>query len=468
MGSGSSTHGQRAWEPQPEPRLRNVPARSSGENEELHRLQEELRQAKNDAQKALRKLAKQEERPELVLARQAGHHQTNERTPWEHADWARSQIKRIYEEHRPEKLPSVDSLMKAWLGAEEELLAQIQAKYQPDSESVVVRKLKRHVARLRDERNRVRTDLEQRLIELAEEKADLERGWNSALKTLELERNEHSSSLEELRAQVEQLPADASTTSKEAGRKTEITELEEELQQAWTQAALARRKQVDAEVKGIALRKLAQRSDNTKRLASPSQDRLRATRRSREPATRAQYQLFQTFAGDSVITGGGDRGRVDQGWRTERHQLDGRPRTWIVASANGQGADNRRQGHTRAVPEAAVAKAKNSARQRPERPERLAVRVPQRTLSGTYGGITWAQSWHDATATVNGNQPAGDMRFMTTEGDPSGTACAAGTDNTGAADSKAHRPSSADVMLRWAMQEQVESLAPTASATPFN
>eukprot|EP01043_Picozoa_sp_COSAG02_P050868 COSAG02_NODE_5282_length_4473_cov_3.860768_3_plen_200_part_00 len=151
-----------------------------GENEELQRLREELRQAKSDAQKAVRKLAKQEERPELVLARQAGHHQTNERKPWEHADWARSQIERIYEEHRPEKLPSVDSLMKAWLGTEDELLAQIQAKYQPDSESVAVRKLKHQVARLRDERNRVRRDLEQRASELAEEKADLEQGWNSA------------------------------------------------------------------------------------------------------------------------------------------------------------------------------------------------------------------------------------------------------------------------------------------------
>ena len=116
---------------QSEPRLLHYAHARSSTEDELQRLQAELRRAKSDAQKAARKLAQQEEQPELILAPQAGtSHQSNQRAPWEHADWARSQIERIYAAHRPEKLSSVDLLMQAWVGSEDELLAQLQAKYQ--------------------------------------------------------------------------------------------------------------------------------------------------------------------------------------------------------------------------------------------------------------------------------------------------------------------------------------------------
>lgn len=143
--------------------------------------------------------------------------------------------------------------------------------------------------------------------------------------------------------------------------------------------------------------------------------------------------------------------------RPER-QPNGR-QTWVMAPANAG-----RQSHVRASTQAVVTKMNISGSQRPER---LAVGVSQRTLSGKYRGITWAQSWDDAEMGGE-NQPEGNTRHAITEDQQSGTAGTATLTGSGTAASKIDRPSSADVMLRWAMQEQVESLAPTTSVIPFN
>ena len=543
--------------------------------EELQRLQEELQEARRDAQKAERKAAKKEARPELVPRSIGAQHQ---RTKWEHADWARGQITQIYRQHRPEKLPSVDSLMTAWLGAEEELLAQIQAKYQPDSESVVVRKLKDQVEKLRDERELVRSELhEQRegTEELAEAKTDLQQGWNSALKTLELERAEHEAELgrreeeheaalaalraeqQRRRGQVVTAPPDEPAelarkvedaaskrdTAAEATLQAELSVLQEELRQAKAQAALAQRERTDAEVKAIALEKSMQRSNKMKRLASPPQRRRRRHRSTeRAAATQVQYQLFQTFAGDSssAVQLSSHARANSTGWplMAEQRKLSSRSRwaqTWDTSSEGVEtfvasrmlstaeselnstasallGADDQQQ-------LALVAAADATKR----RQQRLVAAVPQRTLSGKYGGITWSQSWHDSSpksaqrqqqqqegledattrasrrdrsgsgsssaagsiiSSAAGNAGSSSSTYsrsatLTAETTTTGSGGSGGSsggsgggDGGDGAEAKRHssgdaRPSSADIMLRWAAQEQVEGLAPTASAIPF-
>ena len=384
-----------------------------------------------------------------------------------------------------------------------------------------MRKLKRQVERLliREARgSSVQRELEQRANELSQEMADLEQGWNSALKTLELERAEHYERLEDLRAQIDQSPSAPSAESQHlrgglggagggAASKVESTaaaaleakllQLKEELQEAQAQAALARRQRVDAEVKAIALRKSLQRSNETVRSASPPRDLADHSR-----ATRAQYDLFETFAGGSAERAGDWWATADERIRAERYHRAERPRDtkrdghihWsqsgLAAPAQSQGAAAVSIWRTTSIGLSQGA----AATRQIERPGRLAAGVPQRTLSGTYAGRTWAQSWQDGeTPAASDSRPAsapGDRdgmdgrpaqirpeRSQLTERDRgtqrhTGRQTETDTDRhrdaSGPAAATTSRPRSADIMLRWAMQEQVEGLVPTASHTPFN
>ena len=424
----------------------------------------------------------------------------------------------------------------------------VRSRYEPDSESVVVRKLKDQVERLlmHEERSSsVRRELEQRAKELTKEMADLEQGWNSALKTLELERAEHEEHLDELRAQIDQstsIPSVVSqhlhtrletagghTTSKientaSAALETELLRLNHELEEAQAQAALARRQRVDAEVKAIALRKSLQRNNEILQSASPPRDSAGVAPHSR--ATRAQYDLFEMFAGVSAERAGDEWATTDERIRAERlHLTEGHRETerhterhtdshwsqsWFATPAQ------RRQGvaatRQNMLPPAVV---NAGSWQRPERlpaawPERLAAGVPQRALSGTYAGRTWAQSWHDGETPKDSYSRPGTSALGNCTGiDSSEKGGVTATDTTtampingwparigperrqlterykatqrhtrrhperhrdvaGPAATTTSRPRSADIMLRWAIQEQVECLVPTASPVPFN
>ena len=401
------------------------------------------------------------------------------RAPWEHAEWARDRICEIYTEHRPSKLSSVAKLMEAWRGSEEELLAKIEAKYIPDSESVVARKLKQEAERLQGERDEALAALEEELSD----KQLLEAGWNGALRTLEHERSEHSAALEAARQAEEESSGAALREARErlarvegdAARERDMREAEQEL---------SVRMEEEAEAMHDATAAL---EDEIGRLEAE-------LKRARRAAVEAELERRRAAQAEEQATKRWDRaneqGRFHftQGARAAARpagavrQLGGRwAQTWLPTpevSAAVQGGAN--------ASWAAVGSP--------------VANVPQKRLSAA-----WCQSWADGATGAKGpsddhgflgagEQPAalargeagvgeetlpgagpepepgrggeGKPRKLRYQGSKSESALRHSRKSRQAqadAEPVSERPSSASIMLRWANQEQSEGLLPTAT-----
>ena len=182
--------------------------------------------------------------------------------------------------------------------------------------------------------------------------------------------------------------------------RAEMDVLQEELRQAQTNAVLANRQRVDAEVKAMAMRKSMEKiatSRPREKLAAPAGRQRRQQQRrpnSRERASAAQYQLFDLFAAGgrrpaharaAIISVGPRRqlaGRWAQTWAPAASELDGSASFSLAPQADHNGArQQQRQQHQRQ--QLAVYRPTSDA----------VTAVPQRLLRGSYGGITYAQSW---------------------------------------------------------------------------